>query len=483
MPAVKPHKPMPILVIALPTLMLLAVLTRSAWAVPPFARKYRTSCVTCHEVFPRLNATGEAFRLNGYKFSDDELYIKDEPVKMGAEGYKSMWPKAIWPADIPGLPPLGLMIKSEYHAHISGKGDARTEFTFPDEVELFGAGALGDSMSFFVELGFDRGGDETETDVEGWLQFEDILGPENMLNLRVGTVGMHEMGLFTARDHNRIPVNGYLYSMSAGLPAPGAAAATGLMPIVGTGGTIANNAYSFRIHPEPGLELNGFGRWWRYAVGVVNGNGEEVHDNNSDKDVYVQLAFKIGGIGFDGSGAGGGDRESLDTPQPWRDDSVILSLFGWRGTGRVDVTGDSGSFEYDDDFWRVGAGAQWKFRDLTLRCGYIIGRNDNPYAGLTDKSVNGRWWFVGGEYFVYPWLIPHVRFEGLQLDLPSGVPGLQTNQDRARIVAGVKALIRANVTLNVEGRFYTKNEQFTKANPTGDQNDDDEIVASLSAAF
>ena len=42
-------------------------------ALPAFARKYQTSCVTCHESFPRLNGIGEAFRLNGYKFQDDEL--------------------------------------------------------------------------------------------------------------------------------------------------------------------------------------------------------------------------------------------------------------------------------------------------------------------------------------------------------------------------------------------------------------------------
>ncbi len=39
----------------------------SAAAVPAFARKYQTSCQTCHVVFPKLNAFGEAFRLRGYR--------------------------------------------------------------------------------------------------------------------------------------------------------------------------------------------------------------------------------------------------------------------------------------------------------------------------------------------------------------------------------------------------------------------------------
>src|SRR5579863_3198960 len=32
-----------------------------AEALPEWARKYKTSCVTCHEAFPSLNAVGEAF--------------------------------------------------------------------------------------------------------------------------------------------------------------------------------------------------------------------------------------------------------------------------------------------------------------------------------------------------------------------------------------------------------------------------------------
>ena len=45
----------------------LAVLGRPTQAFPIFARKYETSCQTCHTIFPKLNAFGEAFRLKGYR--------------------------------------------------------------------------------------------------------------------------------------------------------------------------------------------------------------------------------------------------------------------------------------------------------------------------------------------------------------------------------------------------------------------------------
>jgi hypothetical protein len=48
------------------------LLAGEAQAVPSFARKYQTSCLTCHTVYPVLNPFGEAFRRNGYRFPQPE---------------------------------------------------------------------------------------------------------------------------------------------------------------------------------------------------------------------------------------------------------------------------------------------------------------------------------------------------------------------------------------------------------------------------
>jgi hypothetical protein len=39
-----------------------------AAAIPVFARKYGTSCQTCHTIYPKLTPFGEAFRRNGFRF-------------------------------------------------------------------------------------------------------------------------------------------------------------------------------------------------------------------------------------------------------------------------------------------------------------------------------------------------------------------------------------------------------------------------------
>src|SRR6266508_3926488 len=87
---------------------------RNACAIPAFARKYQTSCQTCHVAAPALTPFGEAFRLNGYRFpaGNDAAMTKIPPVSLGAEGYKKLWPKAVWPGEIPGMPPLAVLFTS-----------------------------------------------------------------------------------------------------------------------------------------------------------------------------------------------------------------------------------------------------------------------------------------------------------------------------------------------------------------------------------
>ena len=65
-------------------------------------------------IFPKLNPHGEAFRLNGYRFpgGHDAEMTKIPPVPLGAEGYKKLWPKSIWPGEIPGMPPLAVLYTS-----------------------------------------------------------------------------------------------------------------------------------------------------------------------------------------------------------------------------------------------------------------------------------------------------------------------------------------------------------------------------------
>ncbi len=117
-------------------------------AIPAFVRKYETSCTTCHAAFPKLNHFGESFRLNGYVIPvTEEDFIKEEPIKLGADAYKRVWPDAIWPNSIPGLPPIAVKVNYGF-AYNKGE-DIDTEFTAPT-VNLFTAGTFSETVSFYV---------------------------------------------------------------------------------------------------------------------------------------------------------------------------------------------------------------------------------------------------------------------------------------------------------------------------------------------
>lgn len=432
------------------SLLMLAAIPDKADAIPAFARKYKTACITCHATFPRLTALGEAIRLNGYKMpGGDELYVKDQPVSMGAEAYKQVFPNAVWPSDIPGMPPISLRLVTDYDFDVGGSKDSRTEFKL-DEAELLAAGSFGENMSFFLEIeheepelelevekdpvtGFvtDVGVEEHEsgTEFSGWLMWEDLFKQtvgENHLNLRFGSIGMQDLALPNTRDHNRITVQHYLYVDELHLHAHGSSTV--------------------------GIEANGFGANWRYNIGLLNGDGA-----TSKKNYYAAASLKFGGLGYDGSGGTSVEGGLSTTPSGyWRDDSILVGGFYYK----------SYSGAQDLRFDRIGADARLNYKDLSVALGFITGDND---ATNEKKDI----WFAEAEYFVLPWLQPYLRYENLSSDVSNG--------DKSRITAGTVLLARANVKFNVEGRFYTKNEPIEAV--TGDKNDEDRVVFRLDYAF
>ena len=441
---------------------LLAAMSIPADGVPAFARRYETSCATCHQAFPRLNGVGDSFRISGFRFVDDERYRKTPPVEMGDEAYKRLWPRALWPTDLPRRSPLSFVSRFMVEQDLDGTRPESTTMLLPEEIELVWAGNLGEDLVFYgdvIYLQKDFGGMEPDSwaTLKAWLQFQNLFGAER-LNLRVGSVGTQTMGLFTARDANFYGTHFYLYTQWV-MPQPDLAAAR-LAEFKG------NN---FTIIPQAGIELNGYGRRWFWAAGVVNGDAEVpptqapksdvsffgMGQGSGVSDFYGHFAWKIGGIPFDRSREPPTDALTTGA-EFWRDDSLTFSLFGYRGTAEirtVDLAGAEWSGE--DDFWRLGFGVQKQIGDFSLAAAYMVGEDDNPYGNLSAAAVDCTAWHLEVLGFAYPWLIPYARFEALAVDVPTDVPGLAPEQDIERIVAGAKFLIRPNVAAIAESAYYT----------------------------
>ena len=81
--------------------LLVALFQNYANAIPAFARKYNLKCTTCHTAFPKLNAAGRKFKINGFrldeeiagevqhnmKIADDLQLEKSFPISAIIKGY------------------------------------------------------------------------------------------------------------------------------------------------------------------------------------------------------------------------------------------------------------------------------------------------------------------------------------------------------------------------------------------------------------
>src|SRR5690349_11077536 len=158
-------------------------------AIPAFSRQYQTSCATCHIDFPKLNDFGKAFKDAGFKFpKDDETYLKVPPVLLGAPAQKDVWPKSIWPGQIPGLPPIGLRFNTFFQVTggnrdrfnaLSPQGTAPQFIPATDFqsglFSIFMAGNMGSDIAFWVDDDLSVGGSNGAGGLgDGYLKFVNL---------------------------------------------------------------------------------------------------------------------------------------------------------------------------------------------------------------------------------------------------------------------------------------------------------------------
>lgn len=121
----------------LATLALLAglALPVPAGAIPAFARRYRVSCQLCHEPIPKLNAFGETFAGNGFRFASGE-----EPRDTVATGDPLLYLAS-------GLP---LAMRLDAYAQAYSKGRASTDFQTPYIIKVLASGPLSKTFSYYM---------------------------------------------------------------------------------------------------------------------------------------------------------------------------------------------------------------------------------------------------------------------------------------------------------------------------------------------
>ena len=427
---------------------LIVLSAQESYALPVFARKYHTACSTCHIAFPARNGFGEAFRNNGYRFPDgtDEDMVKEEPIKLGQDAYKDVFPDAIWPSDLPNMPSLGFLAKTGAVMQKNPTTGKYRDVLYDAEVDMFFSGTITKQLSYIGDLAFDGGtygGDAAPTTL-GRLQFVWTFKPG--LSIAWGTVGFPEQfDIISTRAGT--DKDGYV----ASLPNPNRGIELRI-----AGNTGACGGYSI---------LAGIGR--NSEVGSTDSAGNDLGVAGNIADTrFVRATYKIGGNGLL-SGVGG----SYGVQAIGMDNSITFGV-DFVDSGQGANTGAEDQFAgltktaYSGDvrinYGQLRAVAQYARFNEVLNAGVLTGAAEDGsdiargafnYGKRTALSLEA-------DYWVYPWLFGLVRYEHLQDDL---------NGKINKVIPGIGALVRPNVKFGVEYVSVSK-DSVAEASAAGQAN-------------
>ena len=306
----------------------------SAGAVPAFARRYEVSCGTCHQYhYPRLNAFGTRFMLNGYQLPDGA----EDP----ARARRMLEPGTI--ADrLTVFRELPLSVRAQAVADFDrSSGEHAPVYDSRVSASLAGGGSVARDVSFF---------------------FSWNAAPTPLLHQ--ARVGLHNLG---ARALGAGAVNvkaGLLLLLDGQRPAH-----RSLAPGTTLGVAVGQNPFVLD-DSTLGLALYGRPGWGRfgYEVALVSGPPGVGADPDQWKDVFGRVSWTF----------------FLDTPH-----ELEVGVLGY--LGRASLVSQVGGITIDhrDDFWLAGGDLELDLGPVTAMARGFFSRHDDatPAGGAVDLTT------------------------------------------------------------------------------------------------
>jgi len=489
-----------VLAATLAVLSVLVVLSLppSAGAIPAFSRRYGTSCTTCHLDFPKLNDFGKAFKDAGFKFpKDDESFLKEPPVLLGAPAQAELWPHTVYPGTIPGNLPAGLRYNTYYQqvsanrnsfnlvlpAGTIGNFIPKSDFE-PGYFSIFTAGSFGTGISWWVDDDISvAGADANGALGDGYLKFNNISRlmklPADSLNLRAGQFEL-DLPFSQARTWN---LSGWDIFSEANIGVQ-----NGLAPAqnVNNGSTLEDAAN--------GVEFSGghIFQGYHYSVAVFDQNTTGVFLNppnvapqnavaySSDsnfKNLYGRFVYRFN---LEKDPVSRNGVQAAGTTGP-RDHTFFalgtFYLYGRTATPFSGVLSDGVTptvLTAREPFYRVGGDINFNYRTFNLFGVYLAAHDHNLLpvtapgsAGITGFMPSSAATFSGGfleaDYLELPWAMTIMRWDQVKSTAdrvnfieynPAAPPSSSFyspySSTRNRFTPGEQFLIHANIKLSLE---------------------------------
>lgn len=404
-------------------------LWNDASAVPAFARKYHTACSTCHLAFPVRNGFGEAFRNNGYRFPDstDEEMVKEEPIKLGQDSYKKIFPKAIWPSDLPNMPTLGFLAR--VGASTFKENGKFSNSRLDEELDIFFAGTVTNQISYIGDFAVGPNGEPATL---GRITLLWTFKPG--ITMAFGTVGFPErfdiISTTAGPDDN---------GFAAQMPNPNKGVELRLAGAAGKNNSYFVVAGLGRNTQSDGAPVftDGTGVATTYdANGSVNGG-------NFGDTKFVRATFKIGGNGLLNGSGGVLGNQVIGMDQAITIGFNYLNSSDGANAGFAEYLPGLSHTVYGGDIMATYGNARaivqyTRFSEILDNTGVDTGKRN----ALS----------VEGDYWIYPWLFGVVRYEHMKDSL---------NGEYTRLIPGIGALLRPNFKVGVEYVNVSKLDNWT----------------------
>jgi len=449
-------------------LLWILAMTPKASAIPAFSRKYQTSCATCHSNYPELNDFGEVFKKNGFKFPmDDDSFVKEPPVLLGAKAQKEAFPHAIYPGEIPGSIPISFRYSGNFN-YTAKQPDAlaattfvpRTDLFVPNTLTFIAAGSFGQNIAFWIDNDINAAGSGANGGLgDGYIKFDvgHAIGlPSRLLNVRYGQFEL-DLPFSQART---------IYPSAYDILSETAVAQPTTVP----GQTLfltTRNPFVLGT-PQRGIEFGGYADHYNFTWSVAiddgtnsaYGLGPALFARNT-KDVYVRVSQKFN---LERDPQSRNAVQAAGATGPRDHTSIRVGGFYYHGTNELNLpVNGARPFSFlgtiQEPFYREGADLRFKYRNLEL-FGMGMFAHDNNHivdtAALTianAPAVTYSGGLAAANYWIHPWLIAYMRYDFVNspADFANGTSQYQT---RNRFSPGFQVLVRANIKVIGEYQYH-----------------------------
>src|SRR5712692_3441717 len=437
-----------------------------SYAIPAFSRQYQTSCTTCHLDLPKLNDFGKAFKDAGFKFpKDDESFVKVPATLLGAEAQKQVWPRTVWPGQIPGMPPIGLRMNNFFQVTgnnrnrfnaLAGQGAVPPLIPSNDFqtglFSIFTAGNFGSDIAFWVDDDISVAGDNAAGGLgDGYLKFVNagrfLKLPTDAFSIRAGQFEL-DLPFTQARNINLSPYDIY------------AQANIGAISSMLSASQNVNNQFTF-ADAAKGVEFSGGHNYggYHYSVTIMNQNtsglsqssnssafvpsatggangGVGFGSDSSFKDVYLRFAYRIN---MERNSESRNAIQAAGATGPRDHTYLNLGTFYLRGKSQQGVAGvlpngDTRLLYAREPYYRAGGDFSFNYRTFNLFGVYMYGRDNNllpvdasgalvplpigegspvPVGFVSSVPAKFNGGFVEADYLALPWIMAIARWDGV----------------------------------------------------------------------